>query len=863
MAELIICEKPSVATDVARALTAGGERFERVDWGFRGPTHWVTAAAGHLVAELTPEGYDERYRTWDLAQLPIVPDPFRYQPRDDRAAQRLRVITALLDDPDVTAVVNACDAGREGELIFALIYDYSGSTKPVRRAWFSSMTEQAIRDAFASLRPGIELTPLEAAARSRSEADWLVGMNATRAATCSLGGRRVMLSVGRVQTPTLALVVQRDLAIENFVVTDYFTVEADFTAAGGTYRGSWRAGREPDAEDRFAERGDAEALAAAVRSTGLGTVALCETRVENISPPKLFDLTTLQREANKRYGMTAAQTLVAAQSCYETHKVLSYPRTDSSYITNDMVAQASSIVGRLAAVAPFDKSAGPLVSADISPIVNDAKVTDHHGLLPTDASWNLTALSRDERRIFDLVAWRFLASISPAQVVERTLVWTQVTPPSGTPLPAPLTAGPVWFRSTGRREVEAGWAAIWALAGSSEQATDKAAEGDDSDPEQTLPPIVVDEQVPVAAVTVTGRKTKPPPRFTEASLLGAMATAGRLVDDEELAEAMRDSGLGTPATRAALVEKLLHVGYLERNKRQIVATAKGRGLILALGDHPLTLAALTGSWEQRLKELERCDPTQAPVLRQQFVADIRAFTTEAVAALAPLTPDALNAGRRPLTECPMPACTGQVVAGKRGWGCTSWRSREEPGCGFVIWVEQSGRKLTEKQMLSQVAEMRAGTRPLPAPKVPPVVLGPCPSPECGGQVVERAKSWGCDSWKGRDKPGCGYGIWKTNPDGTELDTESAAQLLAAGATNAKPKPATLRACPMPRCTGSIVERDRTFSCNSWRPEKKGCGLTLWKTAKDGTTQVTLESLDEKLEVYVAEQAARRAGRRKT
>jgi DNA topoisomerase III len=855
VARLIICEKPSVAADVAKALGSNSERFERTEWGYRSPDNWIAAAAGHLVAELPPEKYDERYKQWSYADLPILPERFMYQPRDTRAASRLKTLAALIRDPQATELVNASDAAREGELIFKLIVQYArlDRPKPILRAWFSSMTPDAINAAFANLRPDNEMLPLEYAARCRSEADWYVGMNATRAATCTLGGQRQLLSMGRVQTPTLALVARRDFEIERFEVEEYFTLEAAFVAAAGPYSGQWRASRSPEAQDRFATRAEAEAVAAAVRATPHGCVADVETRTERVKAPKLFDLTALQREANARYAMTAAKTLEAAQACYETHKVLSYPRTDSAYLTSDMAPVVPQLLARVATLGgEFATAVTSINSAgyDTGVVINDAKVSDHHALVPVNGPLDLTPLSKDERQVFELVAWRLLAALGAAQVLERTVAWTEVSAPGGA----------VWFRSAGRREIERGWKAYWPEA-PTKQAKDSA-QDDDSETaadDQLLPALTDDESVRVEDASASGRHTRPPAHFTESSLLGVMASAGRLIADDELAEAMKDSGLGTPATRAATIERLVSVGYIERSGRKMFATAKGRGLIMALGDHPLTNPELTGAWEKRLRELERSRPDDAAALRASFVADARQFTSEIVAGMEGLDPEMLLAGRKLLVPCPTPSCGGSVVAGQRGWGCTSWKSKEDRGCGFIIWREQSGGKLTEKQMLTQVAEMSAGTRALPEPPAERVELGPCPSPDCVGTVLERPKSWGCDSWKGPKDTGCGYVIWKSSGDGTTVEVETAAAMLAAGTSNGRPAPETLAPCPMPRCKGSIVERVRNFSCNSWKsPTKKGCGLTLWKTAKDGTVLVTTETLAEALERAVVDRAAAKA-----
>lgn len=875
---LIICEKPSVAASVAEAL---GGNWTRTPWGYAGDGTLVAAARGHLVAELTPDKYDERYKEWQLDHLPILPEVFRYQPRDASSATLLKQLAELMRRADVTELVNACDAGREGELIFKLIHQYARvSGKTVQRAWFASMTKDAIRAAFSNLRADRDMAGLEAAARARSEADWLVGMNATRAATLTLGGRRTQLSVGRVQTPTLALVVRRDVDIEQFVSEPYHQVRVRLAVTGGEFDSWWRCGRDEQGTDRLTDRltdaGDAAALAARIEAAGRARIVEVDTRTEQVAPPRLFDLTDLQREANRRYGMTAARTLTAAQACYEEHKVLTYPRTDSRYLTSDMAGDVAGLVARVRAAHDAYHAACDVVSAacDAQVLINDAKVNDHHAIIPTDAAHDLSKLSVDERRIYDLVARRLLAALLPAQQLERTVVWAQVdtTTDGGTRTE--------WLRAAGRRELTAGWRLAWpqttkpvakSKSGDAEDGAGGADGGDggrdvdgdvagdvDGDGagggDALLPPIHQGEAAAVRGSDVVTRHTKAPPRLNEASLLGMMATAGRLVDDDDLADAMKDSGLGTPATRASIIERLIDVGYIERSGKQLRATDKGRGLILALGSHPLTLPDLTGSWEQRLHHMERADAADVAALSAQFGADVRRFAGEVVTGFLPMTPQLLAGFRRRLAACPMPDCDGSIVEGPRGYGCSSWASKEAPGCGFVIWKEQGGKRVTEKQLLDQVAAMHAGTLPLPGRRER-VVVGTCP--RCSQPVVERDKSWGCSSYRGPKDPGCGYTIWKSGPDRQPVSADELAAMLAAGTTNQRE--ATVFAnCPV--CKGQIIERDKGFSCNSWRPGRKGCGTVVWKARRDGT-RLSEEEVHAELARIGDENAAKTAAKR--
>ena len=829
---LVLCEKPSVATDVAKALQTAVSKFEKQPWGFESPDYVVTAAAGHLVAECTPDQYDPAHKDWSYEQLPILPDEFKYVPRDKRAADRLKQLKQLMDRDDVTTLVNACDAGREGELIFKLIVQFANSGgKPIKRAWFSSMTPTAIQAAFAQLREDSDMIPLEYAARCRAEADWFVGMNATRAATCTLGGSRQMLSMGRVQTPTLAMIVNRDLEIEDFTPEDYFCVKTSFSVADGTYDGKWWAAREPGSVDRFSTR--EEAMQIVDRITGkTGTVSSVEVKDEKVNPPKLFDLTDLQREANRRFGMTAAKTLEAAQACYETHKVLSYPRTDSRFLPSDMAPMVPQLLKTLSTSDPELAPFVAQVAADgstISKIINDAKISDHHALIPTDANHDLSKLTDQERKIFDLVARRFIASLLDPQEVEKTTIWTTVEEDN--------------FKTTGKRIVKPGWTVALPQTSSKDEQQDD----DDLDAE-SLPKVVESESANVDKSEVTEHQTKPPQKYNESSLLGAMATAGRQVTDDDAADAMKDSGLGTPATRASIIERLMKIEYLERQGKNLSATSKGRGLIVALGEHKLTQPDLTGAWEKRLRDLEACKPSDAPGLRESFVSNARSFAKEIVDGLLGATPEQLRAGQKKLAACPVSECEGEIVESARGWGCDSYKGKEEPGCGFVFWKEQSGKKQTEKTLLKFVNDVAEGKAEVTKP-VEKRIIADCP--QCDGNIVTRAKSFGCDSWKSKKDSGCGFVIWRSNPDGSECSENDALTLIAAGKTNARPPAKTVADCP--RCKGKIVEREKAWSCNSWSPKKKGCGTVVWRVQSG--SEVTEEERDIQLAAMVGTKAS--------
>ncbi len=815
MPSLVICEKPSVAQDVAKALLGG--KAKRVGDHFEGPDAIIAFAVGHLVEQVDPDAYDERFKKWRYEDLPILPESFRYQPRDARAGKALKGLHALMKRPDVDLIINACDAGREGELIFKLILETApkaARSKPVKRAWFSSMTQKAIRDAFDALRDDEAMKPLEAAARARSEADWLVGMNATRAATTKAGSVRKVLSLGRVQTPTLALIVNRDLAIAAFVPEDYWEVEAAFATEGGAgYAGLWHEG----STTRLTEAAPAEAIAAAA-SGAPGVVEALETKPQVEQPPLLYDLTTLQREANGRFGFSASRTLGAAQALYDQHKLLTYPRTNSRYLSGDMAGQLKPVASGVGAAArEYADAARYVLGLDRLPlgrVVNDKKVTDHHAIIPTEGDHDLAGLSRDERRIYDMVARRFLAVFHPPARFERTTVETRV--------------GEHLFRSKGKVMIEAGWRAAYGESADAPAAPEgaEAPAGREDEGDQSLPALTVGQAVTCASAEALAKRTKPPGRYSEGTLLRAMETAGKLVDDDEAADAMKDAGIGTPATRAATIERLVDAEYVEREGRSLRATEKGIGLIRMLGDHVLTSPELTGRWEQRLNRIERGE--ERP---EEFRTEIDGFTREVVAWFADKERGDLRITREPLAPCPTPGCEGQIVEYPKSYGCNTYHGKDDPGCGYTLWKQQNGRTITRDEALEHIAAGRS-SKDLESERE---VIGPCPTPGCGGEIIERTRSYGCTSWKSRGEPGCGYVIWKrVRGQKGEVDVEAARAMVARGETNAAPAASKepLAACPTPGCPGQIVENSRAYGCTSWKSRKNpGCGFVIWKREK--------------------------------
>jgi DNA topoisomerase-3 len=659
---LVIAEKPSVGRDLARVLPGP---FAKNEGFLEGPEHVLTWAVGHLVQLAEPDEYDAKYKKWRMADLPIVPDKFKLVVRDERSKKQMSVVTQQLRRDEIEDVINACDAGREGELIFAYLFEKAGSKKPVQRLWLSSMTKAAMQRAFGELRPGSEFAQLEAAARSRSESDWIVGMNATRAATIRLRSSfDGAVSLGRVQTPTLAIITRREEEIRAFKPEAYWLVDAVFAATGErVYEGRYHDGSKP----RMASAEAADAIVAAVRGQ-TGEITQLETKERRERAPLLYDLTSLQREANSRYGFTARRTLAAAQRCYEEHKVLTYPRTSSRFLTSDMIPELKAIAGHVGGAGrEYQTSAVYVQGLDMLPlarVVADDKVGDHHAIIPTNSTHNLEKLSDDDRRIYDMVARRFLAVFHPEAVFENTKVETTV-------------AGHI-FRTRGKVLIVPGWRGVYGeLAGGGETADD-----DDEGRDQQLPKLVLAEDVQTREVAAAEKETKPPRRYSDASLLGAMETAGRLVDDDEMREAMKESGIGTPATRASIIERLIDVGYVERDARSLVATEKGLNVIRLLGEHPLTSPSLTGDWERRLGMIERGEEP-----RKTFMADIAGFAESTVHELDAKLKD-VRIPRANLGPCPI--CGHDIVENRKGFSC--W-SRDDPGCGFVIWKSKASKTL--------------------------------------------------------------------------------------------------------------------------------------------------------------------------
>jgi DNA topoisomerase-3 len=672
---LIIAEKPSVGRDLAATLP-GAFKQSKDKTHLADGDYVITWAVGHLVGLAEPDQYDEKLKKWRFADLPIVPKKFKLIPNDEKSKKQLTAVHKLMKDDAVELIVNACDAGREGELIFAYLYETSRVKKPVKRLWLNSMTKAAIKEAFEHLRDGDEMHLLEEAARSRSEADWLVGMNATRAASIRLRAAfDGAVSLGRVQTPTLALVVRRELEIRAFVPEPYWLVEAKFAASGERlYSGRYLGGK------RIKED---EAATIVAETTGQpGTITKLEKKSERETPQLLYDLTSLQRNANTLFGFSARRTLAAAQRLYEEHKAITYPRTNSRFLTSDMIGEIKPTVAHVGRHERYAQAAAyvnRLEKLPLGRVVNDKRVEDHHAIIPTRSDHDLTKMGPDESRIYDLVAKRFLAVFHPDAVYERTRVETTVAEHA--------------FRTSGRVLVEAGWKAVYG------EEAQKPKEEDDSGGDQLLPRLEQGEEVETRSVESLRKETQPPRRYSEAALLAAMETAGKDIQDADLREAMKDSGIGTPATRASIIERLIQVGYLEREGRALHATEKGVQVITLLGEHPLTSAELTGNWEHRLALIEQGEDT-----RPAFMSDIVKFTTDTVAELDRLK--GVRIERANLGPCPV--CGRDVIENRKGYSC--W-SRDDPGCGFVIWKKKAN-KILPLAVVKELMETRKTAKPV-------------------------------------------------------------------------------------------------------------------------------------------------------
>ncbi len=674
---LIIAEKPSVAQDLARALgkvPKKGDHFENDEYV-------ISSAVGHVVELEMPEDIDKKkYGYWRLEMLPIIPEKFGLKPVAD-SKDRYNQLKKLLHRKDIDSVVNACDAGREGELIFQNLYQLSKSKLPVKRAWMQTMTAEGIREAFRTLRDGEQMAGLADAARSRSESDWLIGINGTRAITKRMFGSRGgnVASVGRVQTPTLAIVFNRELEIRNFKPQDYWRVVARFEIAKGTYEGVYQRSNfkkdeknEHDRIDRVWDKAMAEAALAACQGQPLAKVSE-EKKSSSQASPRLYDLTTLQREANNRFGLSARRTLQIAQALYERHKVITYPRTDSRALPEDYIATCRQTLGKL----PGDLAKHGQTALDngwVRPnkrIFNNAQISDHFAIIPTGTE--LKHLDEMEAKIYDMIARRFVAAFFPAAEFDVTTRLSRV-------------AGTYDFKTEGKVLTAPGWLAVYGKT-----------TVDDSADAKALPALTSadNSQAKTISAELHSETTKPPPRYTEATLLSAMERAGKLVDDEEMAEAMKERGLGTPATRADTIDGLINQKYLERQQRELVPTTKAESLLQflsAVQADSLTKPDMTGEWEFKLRQMEH-----GKFPRRDFMSEIVEVTKRLVERTKNFEEDESNSR---VTNIISPTDQKPMIETLRTF-------KSQDGV-LVIYKVMSGRKIEEDEVRELVAKGEIG-----------------------------------------------------------------------------------------------------------------------------------------------------------
>ncbi len=783
---LVIAEKPSVASDIAKAL--GG--FKKHEDFYENDNFVVSSAVGHLLELTAPEQFEVKRGKWTFAALPVIPPHFDLRPIE-KSEPRLKVLIRLLKRKDIDSLINACDAGREGELIFRYIVAYTGTDKPIQRLWLQSMTPQAIRDGFQHLRGDAEMRPLADAAVCRSESDWLVGINGTRAMTAfnSKSGGFHKTTVGRVQTPTLAIMVEREERIRKFVPRDYWEVHGTFAAEAGEYAGRWfdeNFAKVKDGDtDLKAERLWDLPKAEAIREKCLGKPGIVteESKPSSQLSPLLFDLTSLQREGNSRFGLPARRTLQIAQALYEKHKVLTYPRTDSRALPEDYIDTVKKTLEMLEQTQFANHAQEVLNKGWVRPnkrIFNNAKISDHFAIIPTTLAPK--HLDDDELKIYDMVTRRFLAVFFPAA---EFLITTRITRVENEP-----------FKSEGKVLTTPGWLAVYG----------REAQLDDSAPR--LVPVKQNEQVKTTNVEVQALQTRPPARYSEATLLSAMEGAGKLVEDEELREAMSAKGLGTPATRASIIEGLIYEGYIGRQGRDLHATAKGISLITllrGLSIPELCSPELTGDWEFKLKQMERGE-----LQRPEFMKEIAAMTREIVKKTKQYESDTVP-GDYGVLKSPCPKCGGQVKETYKTYQCST--------CDFSMWKIIAGRQLELEEADTLLLDKKVGPlqgfkskmgRPfaailkLGAEFKPEFDFGPGAGengqaqevdftglepigkcPKCGSNVYDTGMAYICQKATGPNKT-CDFRSGKVILQ-REIPKEQMVKLLTAGKTDLLPK----------------------------------------------------------------------------
>jgi DNA topoisomerase-3 len=769
---LVIAEKPSVASDIAKAL--GG--FTKHDDFFERDDFIISSAVGHLLEIAAPEEFEVKRGKWSFNNLPVIPPRFELRPIV-KTESRLKVLQKLIKRKDVSKLINACDAGREGELIFRLIAQQAKATQPIERLWLQSMTPNSIRDGFAKLRSDQDMMPLSDAARCRSEADWLVGINGTRAMTAfnSKSGGFFLTTVGRVQTPTLSIVVEREELIRRFISRDYWEVKAEFISAKGVYEGRWfdpefkksstKESNDPELrESRIWSEAQAQSIVVACQNKS-GSVQE-ESKPSSQQAPQLFDLTSLQREANARFGFSAKNTLGLAQALYERHKILTYPRTDSRALPEDYISTVKETIEQLGESVPNYTVFAQQIKSNqwVKPnkkIFDNSKISDHFAIIPTLQAPPKT-LSEPEQKLYDLVVRRFLAIFYPPA---EFMITTRITTVSG-----------MNFKTEGKVLVEPGWLAVY---------------GKSNQDDKELIAVAKDEKVKVDSVNVHSLKTKPPARYSEATLLSAMEGAGKLVEEDEFREAMAEKGLGTPATRASIIEGLLFEKYMVREGRELIPTAKAfqlMTLLRGLGIEELTQPALTGGWEFQLSQMEK-----GLIKRESFMQEIAQMTQRIVKRAKEFDSDTIPGDYITLST-PCPHCGGPVKENYRRFACEK--------CGFSMSKIPGGKALEYEEAEEllrnkSVGPLQGFRSKMGRPFAAIIILKPIPLDD-------------------KDYPNAGY---KLEFDFGNSDEDNLEPVDFSAQT-------ALGVCP--KCSGAVYEHGMKYICEHTVGPNKHCDFNTGK-----------------------------------